>query len=56
MLVLSAPEMSEKAVQDLLEVVKNEEEKFVVMLSGPFDEMDCFWKFIRNCRTILLIK
>ena len=56
MLVLSAPEISEKAVRDLLEVVKNEEDKFVVMLSGPFDEMDCFLEIYPELSDILTYK
>lgn len=42
MLVTSAPELNKKAVEELLEALKKYEDKIVVMLSGPFDEMDCF--------------
>ncbi len=42
MLVTGASEMSKEAVAALVEVMSQEESPIVVMLSAPFDEMDCF--------------
>lgn len=42
MLVTDAPEMTEKTVNDLLELMEENGDRIVVMLSGPFDETDCF--------------
>lgn len=42
MLVTSAPELSKKSVDNLLETLKEHGDSIVVMLAGPFDEMDCF--------------
>lgn len=42
MLVTSASELSEKSVKTLTEMMDKYGEKVVVMLAGPFDEMDCF--------------
>lgn len=56
MLVLSAPEMNGETVEELLEIIKKEEEKFVVMLSGPFDEMDCFLEIYRELSEYLNYK
>lgn len=42
MLVTSAPELSIKAVNDLLVLLKEHGDSIIVMLAGPFDEMDCF--------------
>lgn len=42
MLVTSAPDLSIKAVNDLLELIKEHGDSIIVMLAGPFDEMDCF--------------
>lgn len=42
MLVTNAPEMAEKTAGDLLSLIKENGDKIVVMLSGPFDELDCF--------------
>lgn len=42
MLVTNAPELSQKSVKSLIEILENEGESVVVMLAGSFDEMDCF--------------
>ncbi len=42
MLVTNASEMSNVMALDLLDLMDELGEKIVVMLSGPFDEMDCF--------------
>lgn len=42
MLVTDAPEMTEKTVDDLLSLIEEYGDRIVVMLSGSFDEMDCF--------------
>lgn len=41
-LITSAPELSKKSVYDLIHCMKQYKEKIVIMLTGPFDEMDCF--------------
>lgn len=42
MLVTGASELNKKSVETLLEMMDKYGEKVVVMLAGPFDEMDCF--------------
>ena len=42
MLVTNAPEMTEKTVKDLLAMMEENGDRVIVMLSGPFDEVDCF--------------
>lgn len=42
MLVMGAPEMNKDAVEQLLEVMEQKDQEIIVMLAGPFDEMDCF--------------
>ena len=42
MLVTGAPDLSIKAVNDLLALIKEHGDSIIVMLAGPFDEMDCF--------------
>lgn len=42
MLVTNASEMNKKAVAALVETMSQQEPQLVVMLSAPFDEMDCF--------------
>lgn len=42
MLVTDAPEMNEKTVNDLLSLMEENGDRIVVMLSGSFDETDCF--------------
>lgn len=42
MLVTDAPEMTEKTVNDLLSLIEEYGDRIVVMLSGSFDETDCF--------------
>lgn len=42
MLVTSAPDLSIKAVNDLMALIKEHGDSIIVMLAGPFDEMDCF--------------
>lgn len=41
-LVTNAPEMKEKTVKDLVTLIRENPDRIVVMLSGPFDEIDCF--------------
>lgn len=41
-LITSASELSKKSVYDLIHCMKQYKEKIVIMLTGPFDEMDCF--------------
>ncbi len=42
MLVTGASEMSKETVTALVEIMNNEDQPIVVMLSAPFDEIDCF--------------
>lgn len=42
MLITDAPELSEKSVRALLDCMEQHGERIVIMLSGAFDEMDCF--------------
>lgn len=42
MLVMGAPDMSQESVEGMLEMMDQENPQVVVMLAGPFDEMDCF--------------
>lgn len=42
MLIMDAPELSEKSVRELIDCIEQYGERIVVMLSGAFDEMDCF--------------
>lgn len=42
MLVMGAPDMNQEAVDGLMEIMDRDEPQIVVMLAGPFDEMDCF--------------
>lgn len=42
MLVTDASELTRESVEKLKTVMEQEDEKVVVMLAGPFDEMDCF--------------
>ena len=42
MLVTDAAELTKESVEKLKAVMEQEDEKVVVMLAGPFDEMDCF--------------
>lgn len=42
MLVMGAPDMNKEAVEGLIEMMDQESPQIVVMLAGPFDEMDCF--------------
>lgn len=42
MLVTDAAELTKESVEKLKSVMEQEDEKVVVMLAGPFDEMDCF--------------
>lgn len=41
-LVTNAPELTKKAVDDIMQAVNENEDRIVIMLSGDFDEMDCF--------------
>lgn len=42
MLVMNAPELTKEAVADIKEFMQTHQGNVVVMLAGPFDEMDCF--------------
>lgn len=42
MLVTGASELTREAVTALVEIMSRESQQIVVMLSAPFDEMDCF--------------
>ena len=42
LLVTEAAELTKDTVENLLDVLHEFGEEFVVMLAGPFDEMDCF--------------
>lgn len=42
MLVINAPELTKETVADIIEFMEANRGNIVVMLSGPFDEMDCF--------------
>ena len=41
-LITGAPDMSKKTVYDLLQLLEENGKELVVMLAGPFDELDCF--------------
>ncbi len=41
-LITDAPELSAESVESVTECMKEYGDKIVFMLSGPFDEMDCF--------------
>ena len=41
-LITDAPELSKESVESVIECMKEYGDKIVLMLSGPFDEMDCF--------------
>ena len=42
MLVMEAPELTKKTVEDIIHMMDENRDKIVVMLAGAFDEMDCF--------------
>ena len=42
MLVMDAPELTKKTVEDIIHMMDENRDKIVVMLAGAFDEMDCF--------------
>ena len=42
MLVINAPELTKEAVAEMIEFMEANRGSVVVMLAGPFDEMDCF--------------
>lgn len=42
MLITDAAELNEKSTQDLIRLMHTHGEYIVVMLAGPFDEMDCY--------------
>lgn len=42
MLVTGAAELNKEAVTALVEIMSRENQQIIVMLSAPFDEMDCF--------------
>lgn len=42
MLVTGAPDLSKESVEKLIQVISEYGDEIVVMLAGPFDEMDCF--------------
>lgn len=56
MLVSSAPELSCDAVNSIIEILRENDDKFVVMLSGPFDEMDCFLDIYKELSEYLTYK
>lgn len=56
MLVTSAPEMTEKTAKDLLAMMQENGDKVIVMLSGPFDEMDCFLSIYKELSEKLIYK
>ena len=41
-LITAAPDMSKKTVYDLLRLLEENGDQLVVMLAGPYDELDCF--------------
>lgn len=42
MLVTNAPDLTPDSVNSLVELLENQGESVVIMLAGPFDEIDCF--------------
>lgn len=42
LLIVDAPELTKSAVEELQEIMAVQGDKIVMMMSGPFDEMDCF--------------
>lgn len=56
MLVTNAPELTKEAVEELIALIKDNGEDIVVMLSGPFDEMDCILGIYPELSEILTYK
>lgn len=56
MLVTNAPEMTEKTVKDLLAMMNENGDRVIVMLSGPFDEVDCFLAMYEELSEKLIYK
>lgn len=56
MLVTNAPELTKEAVEELIALIKDNAEDIVVMLSGPFDEIDCFLGIYPELSEILTYK
>lgn len=56
MLVTNAPELTKEAVEELIALIKDNGEDIVVMLSGPFDEIDCFLGIYPELSEILTYK
>jgi len=42
LLVTEAAELTKESVDELMQVIHEFGDEFVVVLSGPFDEIDCF--------------
>ncbi len=42
LLIVDAPELTKSTVEELREIMKEQGDKIVIMMSGAFDEMDCF--------------
>lgn len=56
MLVTDAPEMTEKTAKDLLALMEENGDRVVVMLSGSFDELDCFLSIYKELAEKLVYK
>lgn len=56
MLVTDAPEMTEKTVKDLLALMEGNGDQIVVMLSGSFEEIDCFLSIYPDLSEKLIYK
>ncbi len=56
MLVTDASEITEKTAGDLLAMIEDNDSDIVVMLSGPFDEVDCFLSIYKDLSDKLIYK
>lgn len=56
MLVTEASEITEKTAGDLLAMIEDNGSDIVVMLSGPFDELDCFLSIYKDLSDKLIYK
>ena len=56
MLVTEASEITEKTAGDLLAMIEDNGGDIVVMLSGPFDELDCFLSIYKDLSDKLIYK
>lgn len=56
MLVTDASELTKESIDKLQEIMEREDQKVVVMLAAPFDEMDCFLDIYKELSEKLVYK